>query len=217
MKTQNKNFTIGTTKENVESKKTNTKLNVIGIVYLLLMTALIAIGLSAFGVPKNQSFRVLYNATVANIQQKNFEAALPTALEMFEKQPDNNNVNYIVGLCYLNIKLNQTKAVPFLERAIQNTTADYEISNSREKAAPEIANLFLGNAYQYAYRYEDALNTYFSCLGILVKEHKGVKARKLYNDIIRCIHDCKKSLEDENEPVQVRELESMDGVTELDY
>jgi WD40-like Beta Propeller Repeat len=53
-----------------------------------------------------------------------------------------------VGVCYLNSNLNKAKAVPYLE-----------IASRKEKSDPN-GKYLLGRAYQYANRFDDAINTF---------------------------------------------------------
>ncbi len=88
----------------------------------------------------------------------------PDALEGYQKvykvDPNNANINYRVGICYLNIPGKKEQAIPYLEKAVKETTDKYKEGNINEKKAPRDALFFLGTAYLLQYRFDDA-KSYF--------------------------------------------------------
>ncbi len=88
----------------------------------------------------------------------------PDALEGYQKvyqaDPENANINYRVGICYLNIPGKKEQAIPYLEKAVKKTTDKYKEGNIKETKAPRDAFFFLGTAYLLQYRFDDA-KTYF--------------------------------------------------------
>jgi outer membrane protein OmpA-like peptidoglycan-associated protein len=85
--------------------------------------------------------------------------ALPLVLKMMESDPENCNLNYMAGVCYLNSSLEKPKAVTYLEKAVTKTTPNYR-NSPKEREAPEISYLFLGDAYHYTYEFDNALTLY---------------------------------------------------------
>jgi Tol biopolymer transport system component len=79
---------------------------------------------------------------------KNFNDALEDYLDLLENEPRNEKYNYRVGVCYLNTEINKAKAIPYLE--IVTRMAKYE---------PD-AMFLLGRAYQFAYRFDDAIKAF---------------------------------------------------------
>ena len=81
---------------------------------------------------------------------------------------DNANVNYRIGVCYLNIPGGKEKSIPYLEKAVKNVTAKYKEGVWSENQAPQDAWLYLGNAYRIREQLEKACvcyNTYLDMLG----------------------------------------------------
>ena len=74
--------------------------------------------------------------------------ALPFYQQVYETDKDNPNLNYKIGLCYLNITGQKEKAIPYLEKAVTRTTPNYREGDFKESRAPEDAFFFLGIAYQ---------------------------------------------------------------------
>ncbi len=80
--------------------------------------------------------------------KNNFEAALDDYLSLLELDPKSPKYNYNIAVCYLNTNINKTKAIPYLELLLRNSTYDPN------------ALYLLGRAYSYAYRFDEALESY---------------------------------------------------------
>ncbi|HLO57833.1 MAG TPA: OmpA family protein [Bacteroidales bacterium] len=72
---------------------------------------------------------------------------------------DNANINYRMGICYLNIPGQKEKSIGYLLEAVKNTGRKYNESIN-QKNAPFDAWLFLGNAYRVNNKLSDAIATY---------------------------------------------------------
>lgn len=77
-----------------------------------------------------------------------YKDALPSYLLVFENNTGNANINYRIGVCYLNIPGQKEKSISYLEKAISNTTEYYREGNYGEEKAPMDAYFYLANAYQ---------------------------------------------------------------------
>lgn len=87
--------------------------------------------------------------------------ALYDYLEVYKKGfEDNANINYRIGICYLHIPGQKDKSIPYLVKAIQNTTTKYKEGELRETKAPIDAVLYLGNAYRINNKLDKAIDTY---------------------------------------------------------
>ena len=82
--------------------------------------------------------------------QSNFEDALEDYLALLDKEPRNEKYNYRAGVCYLNSNVNKAKAVPYLEIVTRVTKTEFD------------AWYLLGRAYQFAFRYDDAIKSFNS-------------------------------------------------------
>ncbi len=95
--------------------------------------------------------------------------ALPYYLQLYEQQPDNANICYRIGVCYINLPGQKEKAIPFLEKAIRNTSPDYRQRNHRETRAPMDAYYYLGTAYRIQNELGKAKQTFERYLGLIEK------------------------------------------------
>lgn len=73
---------------------------------------------------------------------------------------DNANLNYKMGICYLNIPGQKEKSIDHFLKAAENVSDRYRESALREKNAPMDTYLFLGNAYRVTNQLDKAIEAY---------------------------------------------------------
>jgi len=60
-----------------------------------------------------------------------YNEALPLYLKINNKFPDNNNINYKVGVCYLNEPYEKEKSITFLEHAVTEINPGFKENSYR--------------------------------------------------------------------------------------
>ncbi len=90
--------------------------------------------------------------------------------KVYKQDTDNANINYKIGLCYLNIDGQKEKAIPYLEKASQNITGSYKEGSLKEVSAPEDAIFFLASAYHIQNQFDKASRKYTEYLDLLEPE-----------------------------------------------
>ncbi len=123
----------------------------------LFLTAAI---ISAFLFSKAQSFKDLYFESISFLELNDYNSALPILLEMQELQPNNANVNFSIGNCYMNSSYEKAMAIPYYEKAQDELTIDYVVGSHREKKAPLDVIQLLGQAYHQNYEFDKAIERY---------------------------------------------------------
>ncbi len=93
--------------------------------------------------------------------------ALPGYLQLYEIHPENANINYRIGICYLNIPGQKIRSVVFLEFASKNSSLSYREGNFNEDRAPVDAYYYLGNAYLIQQEFTKASRAYTKYLEFL--------------------------------------------------
>ena len=93
--------------------------------------------------------------------------ALEGYMKVYKVYPKNANINYRIGLCYLNIPGEKAQAIPYLEKAIKNTTNKYKEGNIKENHAPNDATFFLATAYFIQNRLDEARKYFEKYLTVL--------------------------------------------------
>jgi hypothetical protein len=96
-----------------------------------------------------------------------YKDALPLYQRILKADPDNFNINYKIGICYINDVYQKHKAVSYLEKAVQGTSPAYKQNNYKERMAPLEAYYYLGNAYRINNRLNDAIEAYYQFKKIL--------------------------------------------------
>ena len=111
------------------------------LIWILLLVSISAI---------SQGFKKKFIDAEYHYMFEEFSEALPIYLEISNSQPDNANINYRIGICYLHLpdpKENE-KALPYLQKAITNINPKYKEGSYLEKGAPKDAFFYLGNVYR---------------------------------------------------------------------
>ncbi len=88
-----------------------------------------------------------------------YDKALNRYLYVYNKESDNANVCYRLGLCYSFLN-EYPQAIPFLEKATQNITTDYREGSFKEKFAPIESYLYLGHAYRKSGQMDKAIKAF---------------------------------------------------------
>jgi hypothetical protein len=89
-----------------------------------------------------------------------YREALYNFQKVHEKDTSNANINYRIGMCYVNIPGEETKAIKYFERAINNISTKYKKSTFEERNVPLYLLFYLGNAYRVNNELTKALDVY---------------------------------------------------------
>lgn len=114
--------------------------------------------------------------------------------------PDNMNIKYKIGTCYLNITGEKEKSIPYLEEAVKNASYDSKTSSFKEKRAPLDAYFSLAKAYIINKDFEKGRTTLetFSKLSVETRPYGGMQN---FDYIDQQIQACKNAIELMKDPV----------------
>jgi hypothetical protein len=130
------------------------------------------------------------------------EYELANPLYLLLEKPDNYNVQYKIGTCYLNIPGEKDKAIPYLESAVKHSSYDAKINKVKEKRAPLDAYFFLAKAYMINNEIEKAINTFETFKKLALEtEKKGGMKNLTYID--QQIEACKNAIVNEQAPFRI--------------
>ncbi|MCU0472548.1 MAG: hypothetical protein MUC93_04160 [Bacteroidales bacterium] len=87
------------------------------------------------------------------------EFELANQLYILLETPDNLNIKYKIGTCYLNIPGEKANSIPYLEEAVKNSSYGSKSTSFNEKRAPLDAYFFLAKAYLINNELEKSLST----------------------------------------------------------
>jgi len=116
------------------------------------------------------------------------------------ESPDNHNINYKIGTCYVNIPDEKLKAIPYLENAVRNIDYNAKSNSYKEKRAPLDAYFFLAKAYLVNDEFDKALSTLekFNDLAKTTKDRGGMRNPDFIDQQIKA---CKNAIELRKTPV----------------
>jgi len=100
------------------------------------------------------------------------EYELANQLYILLENPENLNVIYKIGTCYLNIPDEKEKAIPYLETAVKNAAYDAKTRSFKEKRAPLDTYFYLARAYLINNEMEKGLNTLQNFRGLARETEK---------------------------------------------
>lgn len=89
-----------------------------------------------------------------------YKDALPLYQKILQTDPENYNINYKIGLCYLNDIYQVSKSVSYLEKAVNGINPECKTNSYKEKRSPPEALYYLGNAYRENNRLDEAIEAY---------------------------------------------------------
>ena len=96
------------------------------------------------------------------VSEHQYEKAIDNFNRILRDVPNHSLIKFYIGKTYLLTDDQKNKAIDYLEQAAQDATKDFDKKSIQETRAPIEAHFYLGQAYQYAGRLEDAENAYIT-------------------------------------------------------
>ena len=106
----------------------------------------IALHLIAVGQTK-QEIEELYKDANSYFYFEDYEEAVALYQKVLPHYENNYNLNYKIGICYLNIQGHKHQAIPFLEFATKGISKRFNEFSTKETQAPVDVFFYLANAY----------------------------------------------------------------------
>jgi hypothetical protein len=167
---------------------------------ILLISGLVLnvmLGYFAAGQSKRE-MRKIFAQAEAYFLYEEYELANP--LYLILETPDNYNIKFKIGTCYLNIEGEKDKSIPYLREAVRHSSYEAKSESLKEKRAPLDAYFFLGKAYLINNEPDSALNT-LTLFRKLAGETKSKGGMKNFDYIDQEIQACKNFIESRQHPV----------------
>ncbi len=167
--------------------------------FFALLLATTIISTFVYSQSKQELKKKFVNAEFALLYEE-YQEALPLFLELYNSGRKDANIEYRIGICYLNIPNEKDKAIPYLEDAVQNISENYNAGYFTEKQAPNKAYYHLG----IAYRINNQLNKALVLLNKYKKLLNENDTENLENVNVQ-IKSCKNAIELSNTPTNLFE------------
>ncbi len=165
----------------------------------LLTLILLQIATAVFPQSKKE-LEEMFTQAESHYLFEEYELANPIYLSILSFEPDNCNILYKIGNCYLNIPDEKTKALEYLEKAVKNVSYDAKNQLFKEKRAPLDAYFSLGKAYMINNDLEKAINT-FQVFQKLVKDSPLKGEMQNIEFVDQQIEACKNAMKFQQNPV----------------
>ncbi len=94
------------------------------------------------------------------LMRNDFDKARKIYLNILDLEPENSDIMYRIGVCYLNSENEKGKAVKYLAEATKNVSARYNTNSFKEFHAPIEAYFLLGSAYRINNQLDEAIDAY---------------------------------------------------------
>ena len=143
---------------------------------------------------KNRKLAKEYNEAIRLSENKDFENAIPLFKRVLNVYPNDLDVLYNIGHCYLNTSDGPDSAVVFFERASKELQEDQYLSDLGIDL-----QLSLGKSYQMLLRYDDAIDVYKNFLKMLPGDYADLE-----KEIRRELQTCKNGKELVAHPVELK-------------
>ena len=122
------------------------------IFFLLIFTPLFA--------QSKAEIKELFSEAESYFLFEEYNEALPIYRDLLRLFPENNKLNYRIGICYLNTPGDKELSISYLEKAITDINPKYKERSIKETGAPLDAYFYLGDAYRVNNKLEQAIETY---------------------------------------------------------
>jgi hypothetical protein len=133
------------------------------------------------------------------------EYELANQLYLLIETPDNLNIKYKIGTCYLNIPGEKEKSMSYLEDAVRGASYDSKTESFKEKSAPLDAYFNLAKAYMINNEFEKAINT-LNTFTRLTKETGTINEIENFEFIDQQIQACKNAIQFRKVPVNFNKV-----------
>jgi len=131
----------------------------------------IIISITAFS-QENKALQDSFLEAEYFMMNEDYSDALTFYLQLYEKLPDNANIAFSVGVCYLNIPGKKNLSLKYLEAAIKNMSAKHKEGTITQVAAPYDALYELAKAYRINYKFDLAKETFNKYIGTLLPDDR---------------------------------------------
>lgn len=166
--------------------------------FLLQLLTLFTIPFAAFSQSADEMKKIFAQAESYYLYE---EYELANQLYLLLETPDNLNIKYKIGTCYLNIPGEKEKSIPYLEEAVKGSSYDSKTELLKETIAPLDAYFFLAKAYMINDELEKGLAT-LTTFSKLAGETKSKGGMQNLEFIDQQIQACKNAIQFKEKPVQ---------------
>lgn len=127
--------------------------------FSFFVIALLSVGLSVAQKPPKE-LKQLFMAGYSDMQYGNYAKAVSYFEQIEQLGLANANTDFNIGLCYLSISGDKSRAIPYLAKAVLSISDKYKEGSYRETSAPSEALFYLAKAYRINMQLAKAIEYY---------------------------------------------------------
>jgi len=154
------------------------------IFYLFVIFILLSISMSL--AQSKAELKEFFIEAESHFLYGEYEKANEIFMVLNQIMPENANIQYKIGNCYLHIPHEKTKAIPFLQSATANAEYGAKTTRFNETRAPLDAYFSLGNAFRINNNFDKAILTYAKFKELLSGENGMVNSDFVDQEIMAC-------------------------------
>lgn len=115
------------------------------------------INLSSFAsINEDTDFQINFNIAKQHLSQRRVNKALPYLLHLQKNYPENANLKYLVGVCYVEAEIVNPKTIILLSEASLKASLEYDPNSMAETRVPIYVFYYLSVAYAQSHKCEEA-------------------------------------------------------------
>ena len=132
-----------------------------------LILFLIVLNSFAFAQQGKSDVKRMFDQADLYLDAEEYHQALTLFLAVDSLDPDNYNIEFKIGLCYLKEPKNRLLSIPYFKKANNHLSVDYKDNSFGEKQAPLINTFYLGQAYSLNSEFDKAIENYEAYKNVL--------------------------------------------------
>lgn len=166
------------------------KKNIFLLLRFLLINIFLLLNYPQLLISQNNGNELFYIAD-DYVDNENFTGAINLYHRMLMEDPNNPDLNFKLGFCYLNTANEKDKAIEYIEKSLN-------LLKKKKKKSNELieANFYLARAYQSNYRFDEALEKYLELKDM-------TKNKKLLSIVDNEIKKCRVGKDLIDNPVEI--------------
>ena len=140
--------------------------------------------------PQKASYTKNFTGGNYLLLEKNYSMALESFQLAYMIDSSSANINYKLGLCYMNLPSKKKRAMPYMQKAIVHINKNYHEDEPNEKGAPKDATYWYAKALHLAGKFDQAITEFEK-----YKEVVGTRNIEIVTDVQRQIESCRNAIE----------------------
>jgi hypothetical protein len=124
----------------------------------LIVLFFLSLSLSIYSQSSDKEFQMKFNQAKTHLSHRKMMKALPILYNLYQLDSLNSNINYLIGVCFVEGEIITERSIFHLKKAIKDASAKYDSDSHEEKNAPIYVHYYLSIAYSQNKQCDLAIN-----------------------------------------------------------